>query len=284
MIKDQLQKQDSGDGSSQYQANNDLIINQGASYTEIKEIAMDVFKANFFELSGHAKGLANERANNITDTLLQKLLQVSDGFQFSADPDFQYSVYLVQREFARTGDEELGDLLTDILVDRSKSTERDILQIVLSESLLVAPKLTIAQINTLSLIQILSNMRFGSLENFDNLEQVFVKVISLVGKLEELTESNLLHLQYSGALSINHIIKKDISRKIHETYKYISEDIDHEIFIKILSDKCKSLSTCINIFNDKKMYRSELTSVGTLIGLANLRKIFPDIDYNIWIK
>lgn len=284
MINDQLQRQNSGDGSVQYQANNDIIIQQGPTYREIKEIAMDVFRANFFELSGMAKQLANERASQITDTLLHKLLQVSDGYRFSGDPDFQYSVYLVQREYARTGDENLGDLLTDILVDRSKYDNRSILQIVLNESLLVAPKLTSMQINALSLIQLLSNMRFGGLTDFGELESVFAKAQSLVGDVSDLSESGLLHLQYSGAMSINHIIKKDISRKVHETYKYLSDDASYEDFTNAIKEGAPSLLKCVDMFNNHRMYRAELTSVGTLIGLANLKKIFSNIDYGIWIN
>lgn len=284
MINDQLQRQSSGDGSVQYQASNDIIIQHGPNYREIKEIAMDVFRANFFELSGMAKQLANDRASQITDTLLYKLLQVSDGYQFSGDPDFQYSIYLVQREYARTGDENLGDLLTDILVDRSKHNNRSILQIVLNESLLVAPKLTSIQINTLSLIQLLSNMKLGGLADFGELESAFSRALSLVGDISNLSESGLLHLQYSGAMSINHIIKKDISRKVHETYKYLSDDAGYEDFTNAAQESAPSLVKCVDIFNEHRMYRAELTSVGTLIGLANLKKIFSSIDYSIWIN
>ena len=200
------------------------------------------------------------------------------------DPDFQYSIYLVQREYARTGDETLGDLLTDILVDRSKCDNRSILQIVLNESLLVAPKLTSVQVNTLSLIQLLSNMRFGGLADFAELESIFARTQGLVGNISGLSESGLLHLQYSGAMSINHIIKKDISRKVHETYKYLSDDTGYEDFTNAIKEGVPSLVKCIDMFNNHRMYRAELTSVGTLIGLANLKKIFSSIDYSVWIN
>ena len=36
------------------------------------------------------------------------------------DPDFQCSLFTVQKDFVKTGDKDLGDLPVDILVDRSK--------------------------------------------------------------------------------------------------------------------------------------------------------------------
>jgi hypothetical protein len=58
----------------------------------------------------------------------------------------QYAVFTAQREFARSGDDQLGDILVDILVDRTKEPDRSLLQIVLNESLNVAPKLTADQL------------------------------------------------------------------------------------------------------------------------------------------
>lgn len=282
MISRQSQK--GGDGSTNIQAK-DLKIVQGLTYTEVRQVAIDVFKSNFYELAGEAKAIASERAEQVTEAFLRKLQSENpDGFTKAQDPDFQHAIFTVQKEYARTGDKELGDLLVDLLVDRSKQDNRDILQIVLNESLIVAPKLTLDQINALSLIQILSNMRFGELNGFEELEKVYKKVIGLVGDLEGLSETNLLHLQYSGALSINHIVKKDISRKIYDTYKYISIESGYEDFISLINNNSPSLKSCISAFNKNRMYRAELTSVGAIIGLANLKKIFSDIDYSIWIK
>jgi hypothetical protein len=134
------QKQNVAEGSTAIQAGRDIIIT-GLNYNDVKNIALDVFKANFYELAGVAKEVARDRAEEITEAFLLKLKQENpDGFKKSDDPDFQYALFTVQKEYARNGDKELGDLLVDLLVDRSKQDQRDILQIVLNESLLTAPK------------------------------------------------------------------------------------------------------------------------------------------------
>ena len=57
MIKDQ--EQTASDGSTAFQAGGDIVITStGLTYTEVKEVALDVFRANFYQLSGIAKDTA----------------------------------------------------------------------------------------------------------------------------------------------------------------------------------------------------------------------------------
>src|SRR5207244_8541795 len=120
---------------------------------EVRQIALDVFRGNYLSLAGEAVRVARGRAEEVTDAFLRKLQEQNPGgVRQAAEPDFQHAVYTVQKEYARCGDKELGDLLVDLLVDRTKESSRSILQIVLNESLSVAPKLTQAQLAALSLV------------------------------------------------------------------------------------------------------------------------------------
>jgi hypothetical protein len=128
------------------------IIKNGLSYEEVRAAALDVFKANFYELAGEAREIASARAEEITTKFLSQIQkEFPDGIKKSADPDFQYALFNVQKQYARNGDKNLGDLLVDLLIDRSKQEQRDILQIVLNESLETAPKLTEQQLAVLSI-------------------------------------------------------------------------------------------------------------------------------------
>jgi hypothetical protein len=196
------QKQNVAEGSTAIQAGRDIIIT-GLNYNDVKNIALDVFKANFYELAGVAKEVARDRAEEITEAFLLKLKQENpDGFKKSDDPDFQYALFTVQKEYARNGDKELGDLLVDLLVDRSKQDQRDILQIVLNESLLTAPKLTESQLAILAMIFL-----FGYTQSFDiGNYQIFAEYLDkYVAPFASKLVKNLAsyqHLEFSGSGSI----------------------------------------------------------------------------------
>jgi hypothetical protein len=90
------QKQKAGDNSTNIQAQT-IIVQQGPSVDEVRQIALDVFKANFLELSNVAADIALRRVEEITDKFLGKLQQENaDGLQQAQNPDFQYALFTVQ--------------------------------------------------------------------------------------------------------------------------------------------------------------------------------------------
>jgi hypothetical protein len=171
----------------------------GLTYNDVKEIALDVFKQNAEKLSQKAVIVFEQRASEITDIFLRELQKRNpDGLKKAEDPDFQVSLLTAQREYARSGDKELGDLLVDLLVDRSRSEQRDIMQIVLNESLAVAPKLTTEQLASLAVVFILSYTRRVDLTSHqlfqDYLKTTIIPHVPLISKKNTCYQ----HLEFSG--------------------------------------------------------------------------------------
>jgi hypothetical protein len=244
----QIQK--GGTNSTNIQAD-EINFVQGLTYPEVRQVAIDVFKANFYELAGEAKTIASERAEQVTEDFLQKLQrEYPEGFSKSQDPDFQHALYTVQKEYARTGDEDLGDLLVDLLVDRSKQDQRDILQIVLNESLSVAPKLTKDQLSILAvtfLFKYTQNHRVGTHETLGKYFDDHVKPFS--NSLPK-NQASYQHLQFTGCGSVS-MAASELETIIGSTYqglflkgfepqeitnRSISIGSDHNFFIPCLND------------------------------------------------
>jgi hypothetical protein len=253
------QEQNVAEGSTAIQAGGNVTF-MGLTYSEVKNVALDVFKANFYELAGVAKEIAKDRAEEITEAFLSKLQQENpDGFKKSDDPDFQYALFTVQKEFARNGDKELGDLLVDLLVDRSKQEQRDILQIVLNESLLTAPKLTESQLAILAMIFL-----FGYTQSFEvGNHQMFAEYLDrYVAPFASKLVKNLAsyqHLEFSGSGAIG-LGEMSLESILGTTYqgqflkgfeekevmdRSISIGLDQRFFMPCLNDPYK-LQVCAN--------------------------------------
>lgn len=167
---DKSQHQTVGDQSTVIQSGNDVTFNMGLSYSEARSIAQDVARSTFYELAGEARSVMLERVENITDRIIKRISEeYPEGLNKAKDPDFQHALLVVQREYGRCGDEELGDLLSDLLVDRSKVESRSLKQIVLNESLSIAPKLTSPQISSLSIIFLLRHTINHTIRNHETL-------------------------------------------------------------------------------------------------------------------
>ncbi|HMN24380.1 MAG TPA: hypothetical protein PKE38_07765 [Ignavibacteriaceae bacterium] len=201
MTEKQLQK--SGDNSTNVQAGN-IIINQGISYSEAKEIAIDVFKNNFIELSSSAAEEASKRVEEFVEDYLTKLKSKNPNLLENVkDPGLQYSIFEAQKSYARTGDKDLFNLLVNVLLDRTENTKRDLKQIVLDESLSIAPKLTREQLDALTLIFLIKYSIHNGLGNLTILNDYLKREFSpfCVSLSKEL--SCYQHLEYVGCGSVS---------------------------------------------------------------------------------
>lgn len=208
MVLQQNQEQSSGDNSINVQAQSlqTLQIHKhGMSYDETKQIALDVFKAELEKYKGEAIGIASDRANSITIKLLERIrLENPELLQSAKNPDFQDALFTVQKEYAKSGDKDLGDILIDILIERAKSRNRSLIQIVLNESLAVAPKLTAEEISALTILYIFRHTYYTKMINLDSLPEYFnVKIAPFIDLLPE-SYAHYQHIEYAscGTLQI----------------------------------------------------------------------------------
>lgn len=211
------QVQKSGDDSVNIQAKS-VNIQTGLTYSDVKEIALDVFKNNFEHLSVVAADTAKKRAEEITGTFLNELEKRNrTALNQAQDPDFQYSLFTVQKEYAKSGDKNLGDLLVDILVERTKVDQRGLLQIVLNESLAVAPKLTTSQLCALSIIFSLKYTRYLRMNSLDMLKNYLEHRFAPFAKDLPKSRASYQHLEFAGCGSIS-IGRSSINSILKQTY------------------------------------------------------------------
>ncbi len=193
------QSQTAQQNATAIQAGRDVVLYGGMSYSEVKDAALDVFEANFFRLAGIAKETAEQRAEEVTEKLLERLQREHpEGFSQANDPGFQHALFTVQREHARTGDANLGDLLVDLLVDRTRHPQRDIMQIVLDESLNTAPKLTEGQLAILSVVFLFKYTQNQGIGNHQMLAAHFDRLLAPFAPQILKNAAWYQHLEFTG--------------------------------------------------------------------------------------
>jgi len=195
------QSQKSGHSSVNIQGQE---VSIGLGYSEVRQVAMDLFEANFHKLRNEAAEIARERAESFVNSFIEEAAREGQTELPEAEnPDFQYVFFSSQREYARTGDENLGDLLVQLLVDRTKVQQRDLEQIVLNESLAVASKLTLDQLDALSLIFSLRYTIREGLSTLDDLHEYLDEVILPFVLGASRNQSAYQHLEFAGCGAIS---------------------------------------------------------------------------------
>ncbi|MEK1830897.1 LPO_1073/Vpar_1526 family protein [Priestia megaterium] len=197
-----------GDGSTNIQGEKVHVqqyVSQGLNYSEVKEIAMDVFKSNFYDLGEKVERVISERAEEVINKYLKRLEEESpDSISNTEDPDLRFAIYEVQKSYARLGDEEMSDILVDVLLQRTTNQDEPFKKLVLNEALTIVPKLTTKQIDTLSLIYLIKYLNYIS--NFKIPFEHYLDTINpFIQRMNFLPINEMLyqHLQYSGCISIS---------------------------------------------------------------------------------
>lgn len=196
--------QQSGDSSKNYQAGRDIVVQQGISYTEAREIAMDVFQAALPQLRAQARAIAEERAEEITDKFLTRLdTEERDTFSSLADPDVQVSLAEMQKGYARTGDEELKESLVELLVRRVGEKTGSLRSIALNEAIASTPKLTEEQRKAIAWVFFLRHTRQINLRSLDGFYESLRKVSSALSVDVPKSTVDYQHIEYVGAGAVS---------------------------------------------------------------------------------
>lgn len=218
---DKSQEQHVDQHGTAIQANGNVslsVTHVGLTIHEAKELFNDLFDLNFYKLQGKAQATAQERNNEVTEKFLQKLQdEYPAGLQQSENPDFQDALFTVQKEYAKAGDKDLGDILVDLLVDRSKQETRNILQIVLNESLHAAPKLTNSQLAILSIIFCLRHVQARKIGNHQQLHEWLSKYIQSLANNIIASKSCFQHIVFTGcgSVSMGQITLEEIFQQVY---------------------------------------------------------------------
>lgn len=194
-------KQQGGDASQNIQVKGDFY--NGITEENARKIALDVFKANFCELSVIAAQKTMERIVEMNEKFLKKCFsEIPQFVQKLQEPSIQLSIFDVQKEYAKTGDEELEERLLNLLIERIKSEERSLTQIILDEALHVLPKLTNEQVDVLTLAFSIIEVQHSSGLNLKSLIDAIDNEILAFYPKERITHAFVTHLQYTGSCVI----------------------------------------------------------------------------------
>ncbi|QHA36845.1 hypothetical protein D5E69_14160 [Rossellomorea marisflavi] len=247
-----------GDHSNNVQGNEVTVHQHGMSYTDVKDIAMGVFKSNFYDLGEKIEAVVNERAEKLINKYLDELKAESpESLTNTKDPDVRFVIYEAQKNHARRNDDEIADLLIDLLVSRTKQKDQKFTTLVCNEALEIIPKLTMKQINILTVLFIVKHVNIGALfsaKDFPVFLDQFLRGITS-------GEIAFQHLQYSGCISIS-IGSADINKIL--SYSYPNDPIIDDLHLRY--------AKLIELWNTTKLANSSLTSVGIAIALSNFKK------------
>lgn len=282
-----------GDNSTNIQSEKVIVHqNNGLGYNEVKQIALDVFKSNFYELSDIANKVAVERAEQLVDKFLSKIEKESpDRIEKIQNPDVQYSLINAQMTYARKGEPLTLELLSDLLKKRFQIEEGSLKGIVLNETINVISKLTINQIKLITALFLVKNCH---LANARQLIETLSKFLTddLIIFLRD--KSYFEHLIFVGVAAndvstlsfqnLEFFIRRNYSEELVEKVEGNTLDVlDPPVRKQYITDQLSE--SIFDKWNVSAISHYSLTSVGIALSVAYYNALMgTNIDLDIWIK
>lgn len=165
------QKQSATGGATAVQAAGDVSVNTGLTTSQMVEILA--------ALSSHVETLGNSAKVEIEERL--KAFEAGVLTRFATDnttrseafcePDFLAATLDAQKAYARSGDDGLREVLTDLIAQRSKIAERSRLSLTLNDAISKVGSIPEPDLNALSLIFLFQNVQNDAIGNIDGLAQ-----------------------------------------------------------------------------------------------------------------
>lgn len=143
--------------------------------------------------------MVDQRLHSFESQLFARFVDKRPGdIKAFADPDFQFVTRHAAREFARSGDEALGKALIDLIVSRSRISDRSREMLATNSALEVLPKLTRNEIAALCVCFFVRYTRNPAIPSAQALNLSFLPVITEYLKDVSSHDSSFQHLSACG--------------------------------------------------------------------------------------
>lgn len=185
---------------------------------------IDLFMENFPKLQALAKDTAKQRATELCNEILKKLenKQVRDFTSFT-QPDVQFVLYEAQKNYARFGEKEVMNILTDLVVNRIQNDDKGHFKRIVDNAIIVACELSSIQLDCLSALFILTRVYSPDITTIEKLKEFF-DYISSIFNLENINYGQeISYLNFKGCLQI---AIPDIAKIQSKQYNFIQSEVE----------------------------------------------------------
>lgn len=249
------QKIESVNQSTIVQAKGDINFN-GITAETAMEICKYVVKAELAVYTQDARVEAEKRLSDISERTIERITSLKENLLHRfKEPAIQIALNETFKNYIVSGNEEMGENLIDLLIERLSVQERTTEQSIIDEARNIIPKLSS---NTVSLLAIMVFSKLIFPYNREQYDDLLLKLAPLVERLKNISSLDIAHLKQVGCgygISAFHVVEP--------LEKYILSHYDlffrHNILLNEFNESFRKYSQLIN--------NSQQTNLSYILGL-----------------
>ena len=201
------QKIESVNQSTIVQAKGDINFN-GITAETAMEICKYVVKAELAVYTQDARVEAEKRLSDISEKTIDRIISLKEDLLYRfKEPAIQMALNETFKNHIASGNEELGENLIDLLIERLKVQERTTEQSIIDEARNIIPKLSS---NTVSLLAIMVFSKLIFPYNKKQYDDLLLKLAPLAERLKNISSLDIAHLKQVGCgygISAFHVVE-----------------------------------------------------------------------------
>lgn len=260
-------------------------VNVGMSFTEVERVFTILFENNFPKLQEIAARTAEENVTKFVGKLKEDFVRNSEKIDTSkiAEPDVQYMFNDIMKSNARKGEKANPEILSALVVQRISTDSNDMLSLTCGEAMDIVPKLNTEHISFLTFHQMMYkvfNLAYTKYTEFEEWGQLIMKVSN---NIFELSDINIKYLEYLGVLSKDYVVQNQFYKGTLKAYPFLN-DVAYNVMDNEFKVNAPTFYNLIKYCENNFLSQIQLTPIGQLIALVNIKKVIPTIDYKVWIN
>ena len=255
------QKIESVNQSTIVQAKGDINFNGITAETAI-EICKYVVKGELAVYTQDARVEAEKRLLDVSKKTIDRITSLKEDLLYRfKEPAIQMALNETFKNHIASGNEELGENLIDLLIERLRVQERTTEQSIIDEARNIIPKLSS---NTVSLLAIMVFSKLIFPYNKEQYDDLLLRLAPLVEKFKNINSLDIAHLKQVGcgygvsAFHVAESLEKDLLSIYDLFFRYnISLDELNDIFRKYSRQTTNSdLLYILGLFSTEGQYVS----------------------------
>jgi hypothetical protein len=189
------QKIESANQSTIVQAKGDINFN-GITAETAMEICKCVVKAELAVYTQDARVEAEKRLSDISEKTIDRITSLKEDLLYRfKEPAIQMALHETFKNHITSGNEELGENLIDLLIERLRVQERTTEQSIIDEARNIIPKLSS---NTVSLLAIMVFNELIFSYDKKQYDDLLLKLAPLAERLRNINSLDIAHLKQVG--------------------------------------------------------------------------------------
>ncbi len=250
MINDKKQTIDGVKDSTVNQIAGDQI-QIGISVEDAFAISRNVIKQELSLYTDQALKTAESRFKEIADKTIDRInLERADLFPKFKDPAIQVVLNEIYKKYIETGDEELGENLINMLLDRLEAESKSTKQFIIDDAREILPKLSIPNLSFLALT--VFSMVSIPTNNINEYSAIIKKLINITSGISSLSNIDIMYLKQSGCVMgvpMIQITQKIVLSLFKEYEYYFSKGINTTQFNGLIQKHAIDQSSMKNILS-----------------------------------